>query len=220
MRVLMAAMMLVVWTIMPAAASLITFNEAGLVPGYGPDPWFSGSPKGTILTTQLASQGILFSTDSKAVAYISNQTYIPSGPSTGNFLTVNTVPILGPEGALTVSFVSPSNPATPGWVDGLSVSFYIRDSEEGSPRVLVTTYNYSGTQLEQWGLTAFDATHAFTTGQINRIVFTDTGGDGHILDSLAYGAITEVVPEPGTFALLSTGLIGLGLALRRRRAAR
>ncbi|HEY7641589.1 MAG TPA: PEP-CTERM sorting domain-containing protein [Steroidobacteraceae bacterium] len=60
----------------------------------------------------------------------------------------------------------------------------------------------------------------FTDGALfNRIVFTSTNfafeSDNH-----AFGNIPTRVPEPGTLALFSLGLIGVGVAARRRRATR
>ena len=41
-------------------ATTITFNEPGLVPGFGPNPYFSGTPKGTEVTDQFAALGVVF----------------------------------------------------------------------------------------------------------------------------------------------------------------
>ena len=48
-----------------------------------------------------------------------------------------------------------------------------------------------------------------------------TGGDGWAIDYLTVGVQTRMapVPEPTTIALAATGLLGIGLVARRRRAA-
>lgn len=97
-----------------------------------------------------------------------------------------------------------------------SISLTVWDTEATpANRVIVNAYTAGGVLVETQNLTATSATLSFVTiGQtIGYIEVIDNGGDGHVWDNLTF---TEAVPEPSTFVLFGTALLGLG-ALRRKR---
>ena len=190
----------------PALASTITYSELGLSPGNS-------------LTTQLASLGVLFSiTDGTDVIGSG------SGPA-GSNITVQYLGVgssVSQTAHLNIEFVDPANSAVDGWVDGSTIFFDLWDTNvDPSPRVTVNAYDLSNVLLGTYNLTSlYENNGGGFTGNVHRLEFVDNGGDGHVLDNLDYGAINtpQGVPEPGTFFLMGAGLVGLGLAMRRRRA--
>ncbi len=59
-------------------------------------------------------------------------------------------------------------------------------------------------------------TYSFTTASAGQLMFTESGPSnqqGNLLDNVSLTA----VPEPATWAMMMTGLFGLGAVLRRRR---
>jgi hypothetical protein len=207
-----------------ASASGITFNEAGLVPGVGPDPFFPGSQKGTRLTNQLASAGVLFSIDDDGAAYISNDFMMGAAGSPSmesNYLVVNSLPTsLGLlSTTLHLTFVDP--------LTGLAttaggISMVVSDwNATPDPRVIVNAFDALGNLVETHNLYSYVATLAFEDSSIARLDFVDNGGDGHIVDNLVFSlnsdqANPNQVPEPGTLLLVLAGVTGV--ARRRWRA--
>src|SRR5262249_30352646 len=144
------------------SASVITFNEPGLVAGVGPDPYFSGAQKGTLLTNQFASLGVLFSIGVDGAAYISNDSYLGAAGNpamTGNYLVVNSLPpnnIGLPSTTLHVSFV---DPLTGLFTTASGVSAMVTDSNAvPDPRVIVNAFDLLGNLIETHNLTNFWST--------------------------------------------------------------
>ena len=221
--VILGAVVLAMGLARPASASLITFDEMGLKPGAGPDPWWDYHIKGDVLTDQLMSLGLVFSTDANGVAYIGGKL------ATGNYLHINSVPVNamgGPETTLTLTFVDPLNGYTPATASG--ISFLTKDgSKVHDLRVIVSAYDMGGNMLETQNLFgANEGTLSFASNHVASLHFYDYGGDGHVIDNLSYTLNPQVtllsestptsVPEPGTLPLLTSGLALVGASRRWR----
>lgn len=188
----------------PAAAGVITFNELGL-------------GVGDILTTQLGSLGVIFSTSLGTTAIGDSTDYPPPGASTitGQYVILGSTDVLVTPAILSVFFVDPSNPVVPRIVDGSTIFIDLWDTESN---VTVHAYDDGGSLLGTVTLnTLFANAMGGFTGDVHRLDFVDDGADGFVLDNLVFGDITPV-PEPGTLALMGLGLLAVAFGLRRKRA--
>lgn len=218
MKIAVAVLFALSMMVAPVGAGIIGFEDAFLTAGFGPDSVHVGGTKGTPVANQYLGSGVLFSV-SGGVDYTSGAGFVSCAGCTGSkWLTFNTVPVLtGPAGTLTVQFVQPGNAGVLGTVLASGLSFWIADNEANK---LATFYDISGNSLGTFQLSSAGATGSIVTGTpVNKIVFTDTGSDGFSIDQLTFGDITAVqgIPEPGTLALLGSGLVALGFFTRRLR---
>lgn len=201
-----------------SAQVTLNFGEPGLTPGFGPDPHFPGSPKGTEITNQFQSVGATFTMNAFAAAYVGSSSFVTGTNLLGwdNFLAINTIPPYGSNSAVVnIIFNDPNNVSTPGTVDGGSISFKISDiNPVPSQRVAVRTYTLDDQLVEELFLTQFQDVFLFSIGTVHRVELTDNGSDGFVVDDFSYGAVT-VVPEPATAAVLAPMAVWL-LARRRR----
>jgi hypothetical protein len=204
----------------PASAALITFNESGLVAGVGPDPYFTGAQKGTLLTDQLSSLGVMFSIGVNGAAYVSNDSVLgPAGSwaMAQNYLAVNTLPLNNTASPTTLraTFVDPLTGVA---MTASHVSTLVSDwNAIPNPRVTVNAFDLAGNLIESHSLLDYWNTLAFDSTQIARLDFVDNGGDGHIIDNFQFSL--NQVPEPGSILLLLSG-VAIAVAGRRRRARR
>lgn len=221
MKIVAAVLFTLFLVVTPAGATVIEFD--GLTAGWGPDALHVGGTKGTSpVTTQYVSSGVLLSVASGASTdYISSAGFVPCGGSPsgltciGNWLAFNTIPVSGTAGTLTIQFVQPGNASVLGTVAAGGLSFYIEDSEMNK---LATFYDILGNSIGSFHLTFVGATASIASSTpVNKIVITDTNGDGFMMDQLTFGNINSA-PEPGTLALLGAGLVALGLVSRRFRS--
>jgi len=225
MKIVAALFFTLLLMVAPVGATTIGFDDNGspvIADGWGPDaitPFNGQNPKGTIITNQYASLGVLFSTQNASGTTTSDwvssgQGITPGSGVSGNFLAVMTWPQTGTGGTLTIEFVGGTILA--GGVTPLS--FYLNDTEHFKS---VSTYGISGNLLETQTLSGpgvVDKTfNTWTVDGIHKIVISDSDANGFELDTLTFGEITAI-PEPGTLALLGAGLVALGLISRRRRS--
>ncbi len=189
-------------------ATTITFDEPGLVAGFGPNPYFPGTPKGTEVTDQFTALGVIFSINANNAEYVSTLAITGGlgGPSGGNLLAVNTTPFdSGERAILTARFIDPTGSGSQATVAGSSFSVFVADTEQS---VRVSTFGLDGSLLEVQNMNTQGSILNFSTGQIARVEFLDLGGDGHTIDDFTFGQIS-VVPEPSMLILFSSGLIGV-----------
>jgi len=185
----------------PASAGLITFGEV---------------PLGTSVDTEYGSVGVLFaptnSGGSTSPTFVTLNSPSIASPGSGTYAAFNTLPVFGSADTLIMDFVDPSNNSIPGWVAGSGLSFVLWDTESS---VNFWTYDVNGNPLGGGSLaTNVPTSFGSFSGDVHRVVFSDSGGDGLVIDQIGYGAITAI-PEPATFGLLGAGLLAIGL-LRRR----
>lgn len=198
------------------ASTTINFSEVGLTPGWGPDPWFAGSPKGTDLNTQFLSSGALFEVANGA-AYVTNSSFCTGTSSLawGEFLAVNTTPpYVGTGAVLRLTFWNPTNSSEAAVVNGGDINFSISDQNSApTDRVIVRSYDVYDNLLETVTLNSYVDVLGFTGGSVHRVDFFDNGSDGFVVDDLSFGNV-GVAPEPGTLAVIGLGAAAL---LRKRR---
>ena len=127
-------------------------------------------------TTYALTAGVNFTASGGGTMTIGTGT--PS-PGSGKYLAFNTVPA-GPD-TLTMEFVTPADGTTPTTVAGSQLSFILWDTEEN---VTFTTYDSSSVAIETRTLTTRIATFSGFTGNIYKIIFTDTGSDGFAIDNI------------------------------------
>lgn len=177
------------------AQGTITFSEAGLTPGYRPTCWQNSTsiPKGTELSNQFFSSGVLMAATHGVIAYVTNtgfEGWTGSPGPTGNFCGIVTcgTPY---NGSIDFSFVDPCGRAAT--VSGSTISFTVEDSDTPlTNRVTAKSCALDGSLIETVHLTNTDAaTLSFTTGTVARVEITDNGPDGFLLDTFSYGAIAE-----------------------------
>ncbi len=188
--ILLMSVLLLAGTVLGVGATTtITFNEPRLVAGFGPDPYYSGTPKGTPVSTQFQGVGVLFSIDANGVNYVSSPSFVGglSGPSGGNVLGVNTV--TASPTSLTATFVDPSDSGTHGVVDAWTFSLFVSDTEHG---VTVRTFGIDGGLLEEKPLASLGGVLTFSIGQIARVEIHDQGGDGFTIDDFTFGSVRPV----------------------------
>jgi hypothetical protein len=220
---------------LPLCATVITFED--LIAGYGPDAVNPSLPKGTVVTTQYLTSGVVFSSSvasstlADLFAYVSSTACCGFGePSVGKFLAANTAPEFGKPGTLTIQFVKPGDAAVKGWVNATAsdiLSFWVRDDNgDFDPSISVgyILYDVNGAQLASGNLASFTGISATPSWNslagVSKIVLTDMGADGFQIDNLTFGPVQypQEIPEPGTVALLGTGILGLAFASTRLRS--
>ncbi|PCM46389.1 hypothetical protein CPA50_06615 [Marinobacter sp. ANT_B65] len=97
-----------------------------------------------------------------------------------------------------------------------SIGFYMTDPNDSSGRFSIGGLDFSfgdifGSSLGSGNVFYVSLFDAAGLGDVS--IFSNANGDGYGLDNVTIGSVA--VPEPGTFALLGLGLLGLGAARKR-----
>jgi hypothetical protein len=178
----------------PGALAAQTFDFQALALG--------NLASGTVLTAGSAQARFSTTGTSLSVRDISSFGFGP-----GSNRVLSTVP--SDEQPTTMEFLNfTTNSVTfRNWISGVWTS----EVDE----IVVRAFNGGGTLLNTVTSTAQFIT--ITGTNIARLEFDDINNStGYMLDEINVGA--TVVPEPSTYALIGTGLAGLALIRRRRRA--
>jgi hypothetical protein len=158
---------------------------------------FEQYPEYTQITNQYASVGVTFENALQLVA--PGYDYVDFPPTSGNGVITN-----DPNDPIQVNFLGPVFGVTGWYVDPNGIT--------------VTAYDGSNNVLDSFsGGVAYQADLEFSVASGTPIAYItisdDTGSpDTETVDDLSY----TVAPEPGSFALFGTGLLGLAEVLRRK----
>jgi hypothetical protein len=156
----------------------------------------------TQITTQYAGEGATFTNALQLVA--PGYDYFDFPPTSGSGVITN-----DPGDPITVAFSVPVNSVSGFYADpyGVVVTAY------SSTNAVLDTFNGAGI------IGADDAFSVTSSGDIAYITISDLYGipDDETVDDLSYsGSTNPVIPEPGSFVLLGTGLLSMAGAVRRK----
>ena len=156
-----------------AVPATVTFDEMNLAPG-------------TLLTNQLASLGVVVAADGNSVEQIGDAAGFGVWPtaSGARYLAVNTRMGAMAPAVVLVTFVERLTGA-PSTADAVSVWLVDGDAMP-LPRVTVTALDAEGAVLESAGTVAETERVQLQSPGIAALRFTDSGGDGHLIDDLTF----------------------------------
>jgi hypothetical protein len=145
--------------LVPKGSHLITFSEF---------------PVGTAVTTQYASEGVIFSGT--------------PGPSIQPDFANPTTPVLSPgpgySGTINIEFVSPADGTTPAAPSSVEFDVGFLDSIGG---VTITTYDLAGNQIASFNTNQLGIQHVTLGAGVHRItVVTTADPAGAAIDNLAF----------------------------------
>jgi hypothetical protein len=145
--------------LVPEGSHLITFSEF---------------PVGTLITTQYASEGVIFSGT--------------PGPFISNDFANPTAPVLSPgagfSGTLVMEFVSPADGTSPASVSSVEFDIGFMDTLGGAT---ITTFDIDGNELDSFTTNQLGIQHVSLTGPIHEIeVVTTADPFGAAIDNLEF----------------------------------
>ena len=145
--------------LVPEGSHLITFDEF---------------PVGTLITTQYASDGVVFSGT--------------PGPVIANDVANPTSPVLSPgdffSGTIDMEFVSPADGTSPASVASVAFDVGYLDSLGG---VTISTYDIDGNVIDSFSTNQLGIQHISLTGPIHQIeVVTSSDPAGAAIDNLSF----------------------------------
>lgn len=175
----------------------------------------AGSHSYVVVTDQFSSLGVLFSDlDYPTLGVVVGSSLY--GGSTPNLMYSNNGS--GSYDTLTriaMDFVDPFDSGNNGYVT--SISGFWTDAGMGAT---LTAFDADGNQIGQAATTTSFGAETLALsgiGQISRVEWITSNATG--LDDLEFGAVTaysEPVPEPAMLALFGLGLVGFGVARKRK----
>ena len=201
-------------------ATTITFEESVGLTAMGNSPG-SPVPTSSQLTNQyLASDGVSFTSLASYAAVVDHGVGNPSA-SVPNIISGSTSDgVLNYDAPITISFFLPANTST-----GAVTSFFKIQGDYvplGSGGVSAQAFGISGNLLG-----SVSDTDDKPTGLAGPVLFFElagihsvviSGNNGTVgFDNLEFGSLTAAVPEPGTVALMLSGLCLTAWVVRRRR---
>lgn len=204
---------------LPAFSAVLVDWESGFTVGAVGS--INGNPANPGFDGPLMPLGVEITGDANTLdleVYTEGGAPIPFGT---NFLLVHTVDndVLNPS-VVTIDF---QRNGSTWFAQGNSISIDLWDLNTiPDPRITLVAYDDLGAVAEVVGFSPGNldgsGTVTFTTSSlISRIEITDAGSDGYIADNLNFQLEnTAAVPEPGSVALVGSGLLLAGLLRRRR----
>jgi len=171
-----------------ATPIFVDFTSFGM-PGFRPDV-YSPPVAGTMAANQMAPYVTFGITG--GVAFIGNNASVPGAAGSGftdPFLAVNTFGD-SPVGSAVLSINFGSQGAIVGSVSGV---LYDPEVVPGGERAMVKAFDYFGNLIGMWGLDTALGTFSFPSvnQRIYHIEIEDRGGNGFILDNLAFELFYE-----------------------------
>ena len=197
----------------PVLANLIDFDSHAST---GQN--FGTPPAAAVVTNDYASLGVVFGRDglSAGVTVVANPSAF-SQPNGACGLDAAGITVAYCTGDIYFNFVDPGDGVTPATTN--AITFVIGDAGGDLDSWIIHVYAANDVLLTARSVaSSSNISQSFNYPSMERVwvQWTATTGAGYLLDDLEFAVPTVNVPEPGTFALLGIGLVGLAALSRRK----